>query len=147
MPEFMKGLKKEQLEAMIATGGALDGAVMMLFSNNVIPDEDTVIGDLTAASFSGYAVSDPLDWGAPYLDGDSGDWALSCPPVEFRSTSGSPFVEGTVYGAAIYVPGTPNVLKIAGVLPDGFVSFTSADQVLVIRPEIIGQNVTFEVMN
>lgn len=144
---FMKGLKKEQLEAMIATGGALDGAVLMLYKNDLTPTENTVYADLTPADFTGYAASAPLVWGDPYIDGDSGEWALSCPPVEFRSVDGAPYVPGFAYGAAIVVPGTPNVLKIAGRLPDGFYSFGLPDQVMVIRPEIIGQECTLTVMS
>lgn len=144
---FLRGLKKEQLEALIAEGGALDGAVMMLFKNNVTPNDETVMADLTPADFTGYAVSDPLEWGTPYIDGDSGEWALSCAPVEFRSTSGAPFVPCPVYGVGIYVPGTPNVLKLAGNLPDGFFSFGLPDQVMVVRPEIIGQECTLTVMS
>lgn len=135
--ELTKALKKAIAEAMIATGGSLDGAKLMLFSNDIIPDEDTVYADLTPCAFSGYAASDVLAWGDPYLDNDSNQWALAPEPVEFRSTSATPYVSGIAYGYAVYMPGTPNVLLFAERFEE-FFAFGVPDRVLVVRPELIG---------
>lgn len=135
--ELTKAMKKLIAESLIATGGALDACKIMLFSNDIDPDEDTVYADLTPCAFTGYAASDVLTWGDPYLDGDSGAWALAPEPVEFRSVSGSPYVGDVAYGYAVYLPGTPNVLRFAERF-DELKGFGVADRVLVVRPELIG---------
>lgn len=137
MIHLQKSLKKAMLEALIAEDGPLDGAVMMLFNADVTVTENTVLSDLTPCAFSGYAVSDPIVWGDPYLDVETGQWALSCPPVEFRSAGGSPYVPDVVRGYAIYVPGTPNVLRLVEKLTE-VVLMDVVDRVIVIRPEIVG---------
>ena len=61
---------KSQLDALIAEDGHLDAATVHLFTNNIVPDVDTVVGDLTQASFTGYAASSAIEWGAVYnVDG------------------------------------------------------------------------------
>lgn len=133
-----KTLKKAIAEALVVEDGPLDGAVMMLWTNpGLTPNENTVYADLTAATFTGYAASAPLTFGTPYLDGETGQWAVAADPVEFRSTSGSPFVGDTVRGYAIYVTGSPNVLRVCEAFEESVV-FGSADKVLVVRPEIVG---------
>jgi hypothetical protein len=135
--ELTKAMKKLIAESLIAVGGALDGCKVMLFSNNIVPDENTTFADLVPCAYTGYADSDVVVWGDPYVDGDSGEWALSCPPVEFRSTAGSPYVSDLAYGYAVYLPGTPNVLRFAERF-DEYQGFPVADSVLVVRPELIG---------
>lgn len=135
--ELTKAMKKQIAESLIATDGLLDGAKMLLFSNDVYPDADTVYADLTPCAFTGYAASDVLTWGDPYLDSDTDEWALAPEPVEFRSASGSPYVSGIAYGYAVYMPGTPNVLLFAERFQEPY-SFGVPDRVKVVRPELIG---------
>lgn len=100
------------LEGMIEdTTGILDGAVCGLWTGDLVPDEDTVMADVTLAVFSGYAPSAALVWADPYLDFNGNVPSLTAPVPLFRSTAASPFVGATVNGLVVYVPGTPNVLR------------------------------------
>jgi hypothetical protein len=96
------------LEELASAGNLFDGAIVRLFQNDVTPDRDTVIGDLTAADFTGYADSAAVTWATPFLD-SNGDAILPGDLKEFMA--GSPVtVSNTIYGYAIVNTGATVLL-------------------------------------
>lgn len=61
-------MKIASLAADAAVGGKLHGAKVMLASAPIVPDQMSAVGDLTAASFTGYAPVAVAAWTAPYVD-------------------------------------------------------------------------------
>lgn len=53
------------LIALSDTGGAFDGAKVMLYKAPIAPTPDTVLADLVPADFDGYAVSTAITWSDP----------------------------------------------------------------------------------
>jgi len=89
-----QALQRTTLAAMVDTDGLLDGAKIKLFQNDLVPSPTTVIGDLTVASFAGYAAQD-ADWGTVYNMPDGGAGVVS-PTDPFVATGvGLP---QTIYG-------------------------------------------------
>jgi len=94
------------------------GSEIMLFVNNITPTENTVIGDLTEATFDGYA---RLDAEAPpmasALDPTTGDQRVTVnePAGGWRwETSGLTDLPQTIYGFALISGG---VLRGIEMLP------------------------------
>jgi hypothetical protein len=84
------------LEFLVDTGNPLDGALLKLFKNDISPNRETVVGDFTAADFTGYAPSAALVWGAPYAL-PSGQPIVTAGSVLFQA--GNPLtVPGLAYG-------------------------------------------------
>jgi hypothetical protein len=77
--------------ALIAASTPYATAKMLLFTNDLTPDQDTQIADYTEATFGGYtAGGHAVTWDAPYIDG-GGDvhlpsvnnvWVCSAAPFE-----------------------------------------------------------------
>lgn len=59
-----KAQKAALLTAMTATGGILESTKVILFQNDYQPTEDTVLADLTVATYTGYAAATTGTWGA-----------------------------------------------------------------------------------
>lgn len=55
-------------DAVPEVAGELDNCVVKLFMNDIDPDGDTVLGDLTELDTPGYAASDAIAWGAPFIN-------------------------------------------------------------------------------
>lgn len=86
------------------------GATLRLFENDLTPDPETVLGDLTAPTLDGYADVDlEGDWTSPARD-EAGVWSSQ---TEIHTFTVDPAEEGstTIYGVGIFV-GTE--LKLAG---------------------------------
>ena len=69
-----------------------ENLVMRLCSNDVTPTEDSVLGDFTEATFTGYAadVTDPADWTVAVQDVGGIDHVVaSHANIEFTSTADS----------------------------------------------------------
>lgn len=64
-------LLSARLAAMITTGGELVTPKVHLFTNNLTPSPHTVLGDLTAPTFGGYAAKS-ITWGSVFNDPDGG---------------------------------------------------------------------------
>lgn len=73
----------------------LDGAKVMLFKNDIVPTKATVLGDLVAADFSGYAISSAVVWGTPFIDAN-GNATVQAASVQFTQTADT--VSNTVHG-------------------------------------------------
>jgi hypothetical protein len=62
-----KPIKLDIVTAIIATADFV-GAVLHLSVTNFTPNQNTVLADFTEATFTGYAPSSAVVWGAPFLD-------------------------------------------------------------------------------
>jgi hypothetical protein len=85
------------LLALTETDGIFDGALLMLFSNDVEPDRDTVRGDLTDATYSGNG-DEAITWGVPSISDDGVPEVIGI-AGEFRPTAET--VQNTIFGAAV----------------------------------------------
>jgi hypothetical protein len=137
---LLKAIKKEVLAAVIEESATLDGLSVGLFGNDVVPDEDTVVADLTPPAFSGYAVVAAAVWNNPILSTEDNSWRLRADAVEFRSTTGSPYVGGTAYGYYLFRDATPDVAVAVCRFDEPFI-FDQPDRLLTIVPELPGEQV------
>jgi len=111
--------------------GSSYGLKIKLFINNITPDANTVLGDLTEASFAGYSfISIPsVAYPAPTINGsgqaesDSGTLNWTC-----TSSPGSP---QTVYGLYVIMEDTSALKKLlfAAAFDTPVVITTSGDEV------------------
>lgn len=87
---------------------ALPANTLILFSNDITPDQDTVYGDLTEAAFGGYSSVSIArgTWTAPVVDSDHGLTVYGSTPLTWICTS-SP---ETIYGYAVVTPSSPIIL-------------------------------------
>ena len=131
--KLSKATWKAIMDSLIAEDGVMETCKIMLWKGDVTLSRDTELADLEPVVFSGYAASADLVWENPYLDFDTGDWTLSATEVEFRSTTGSPYVGDSAVGWALYSVGTPNVLRFAGTF-DVLYTFDQPDRYLTVKP-------------
>jgi len=87
-------------------------AKVHLYSNDYTPDKDTVIGDLTETTFSGYAAAS-LTWGTAFLDGQK----VACSSAGQKAFTKSGATSDNVYGAYITDVAGTGLLRAAR-LPD-----------------------------
>lgn len=87
--------REEALAAMAGAGGPLDTLTLFVFTNAITPNANTVIGDLTPATFTGATPVAGIVFGDPWIDVD-GRWKISAPDHLFQRTGG--VVSETVYG-------------------------------------------------
>lgn len=132
---LLKAIKKELLAAGIADDGTLDGLSVMLFGNDVVVDDETVMADLTPCAFSGYAVVAALVWNNPSLSTETNEWVVRADAVEFRSTTATPYVSGTAYGFALFRDATPDVAVCVKRFETPF-QFDQPDRLLTVIPEL-----------
>jgi len=69
---------------------------IVLFQNNLTPDENTVYSSLTLATFSGYAAVTPT-WGTPAMNG-SNQAEMTATPAVFSHSGGG--TSNNIYGWA-----------------------------------------------
>jgi len=72
------------LTALVDTAAPLDGAEIGLFQNNITPDANTVLADLTECDYTGYA-QEAITWLVPSIS-DAGTPQVVGTVVEFRPT-------------------------------------------------------------
>lgn len=126
----VNSVKLAILSSLSAEDGILDGATLCLFQNNVVPNANTVIEDLDAADYSGYA-PEAITWLAPTISTVDGEPEMIGTAGEFRPTSDT--VTNDIWGA--YILGTGGALFSAGQLdspPEPFDS-TLNNLVLTVR--------------
>jgi len=75
-----------QLGNLVGASGALHGAIMQLYTNNLVPGPNSQLSDFIPATFVGYAPSAALVWGTPYND-VSGAAAVQGGAVQFTCTA------------------------------------------------------------
>lgn len=117
------------LAAMPATDGILDGAKLMLFQNDFTPDRNTLIADLTVATFGGYAPVTLATWGAPFVPpGEQ-------PRIQHASkqfTPNSGVTPNTIYGWGITNTGGTTLL--IAVRLDAPVYLIDATTAIIVEP-------------
>lgn len=83
---------------------------LILFKNNLTPDQDTVYADIVLADFVGYSPvdMDPTLWTSPVIDMDAAVSTWGTTPTLWTDTSGSQ----TIYGYALVTPSSPVIMVI-----------------------------------
>lgn len=112
------------LAALAAEDGPLDVAMLRLFQNDVTPSANTVVGDLTAATYTGYA-AEAITWLAPSISTVDGEPEMIGTAGEFRPTGTT--VTNEIWG--YYITTAALTLFSAGKLdspPEPFDSVTNA---------------------
>lgn len=110
------------LKTVLENGG---DSAWMLFTDDLTPDKNTALADLTAPTFTGYA-RQAFTAGAVYRD-ESGNWAITLGDAQFTATAtpGSPQI---VYGWAIVDDlTTPTEIFAAGRLDNPRIFATNGD--------------------
>lgn len=74
--------------AVASYDGQFLAAIIRLFKNDITPDEDTVLADLTEADFDGYAESGAVTWGEVH-NGNDGSVEMQAGSQEFHCTGGT----------------------------------------------------------
>jgi len=94
--------------ALVSDGSDVEDYVLMLFKNNFTIEDDTVLGDLDEATFTGYSniVILRTNMSAPFFDGDVAVSECDFVPT-FNCTGGS---LQTVYGWGLYSEDTEVLL-------------------------------------
>lgn len=98
------------LEELIDTGNALDAVKLILFANNITPNKNTVLADLTQPTFTGYAVFGPVVWGSVMRDVD-GTAIVVGGSHPFVCSGGTP--TDIIYGWALTNSGGTVLIKAA----------------------------------
>jgi hypothetical protein len=99
------------LSTLKATGAFLDGVKVKLFTAPQVITDATLLTDLTAPTFAGYADSAVLTWGTPYIN-DNQQAVVDAQKLQFTATGIT--TPETVYGYAVVLPGVapnPDTLK------------------------------------
>lgn len=83
--------------ALIKADGTngLDGGTVNLFKNDLTPNKDTVVGDLTVADYNTYAAQTVTTWQAAYLD-SNGRLVILAPAFQFQPTDA--LAPNNIYG-------------------------------------------------
>lgn len=115
---------------LIDTGNPLDGAEMILFTNQPDQNDPTlVIADLTQPTFTGYTAEAIATW-VQYNDSESRPY-LASTPIEYNPTNATNLPQ-TIRGAAL-INGTD--LLAVGYFPLAKV-LSVADQVMHVTPRL-----------
>ena len=87
---------------------ALPSNTLVLFANDLTPDQDTVYADLTLATFTGYSpvTIDRASWTSPVIDADHAVSTWNTTPIVWLVSGGSE----TIYGYAVVTPTSPIIL-------------------------------------
>lgn len=120
------------LNELVAAGNYYNGAKLMLFQNNISLGPTMVLADLTAADFTGYALSSAVTWGAAFLAPGNvptvaGDLKLFVAASPFTTAN-------TVYGWAL-VDGAGTTLILARKF-DTPISIAAALQAVSVLPAV-----------
>lgn len=93
----------ELLQLQLLLDSLIDTAVVHLFSNNITPDEDTVLGDFTECTYSGYGGGQTPTWDGPTTD-MSNRAAITSEVMQYAHNGGA--TANTVYGYYVVASGT-----------------------------------------
>lgn len=83
------------LTALKDTDAILDGVTIKLYQNDFVPGPDSVLGDFTVATFTGYATSAEIAWAGP-VNADDGTPELVGQRLIFTATDAAE--PNTIYG-------------------------------------------------
>jgi len=93
------------LDSMLA-GIGIAGWFVLLYENNLTPDQDTVFTDFVEATYDGYAAQ-PVNFGSASIVGHKGTIVGSAPLSFVVATTGSP---DTIYGYLVADANTGEVV-------------------------------------
>lgn len=112
-PVLPKAAEVQLLGNLTAAGALLDGVKVHLYTADVLPSDAITLALLTEPTFTGYAPSTVVAWGAP-LNQPGGGVYLEAPAKEFRCTADSAgdVVRGAYYSkdAVVGPPAVPETL-------------------------------------
>jgi len=77
---------------------------MKLFQNNITPNQNTLLAELTEADFTGYVEATLTVWGDPYTDVINGGVSITAPSHQFVTTDPTT-IPNTIYGYWIETAG------------------------------------------
>ncbi len=110
--------------------GVLNGAVLKLYQNDLVPTKGTVIADLTEATFTGYASITLTTWNGPYINA-SGNCVVLAGQKQFDTAS--PYTVGNnVYG--YWVESSTGDLLLIGRFADAPIPMAAAGNALLANP-------------
>ena len=138
IPVVVTTAAKLNVLALLATAltGAWDEFRVILFKNDITPDEDTVYDDLEIADFSGYAAAAAQAWQAPFLDFQDGPSIVATDVVHFVSAGGAPYVPGVAYGYAVVLPNGPTFDLLFAARFASLFNFDVAGRDLAVLPQV-----------
>lgn len=116
---------------MDALKTVLANSVLNLFQNDYTPNINTALGDLTVATFTGYAPVTLTAWSAPFLDA-GGLVSIISPLAVFRPTAST--VQNVIYGW--YLTEMGGTLVSAGRFVEAPVSMGSTLNVIQLNARI-----------
>lgn len=111
--------------------GVWYGAKAILFTNDIVPTEVTVLADLDVPTYTGYA-SQTVVWGTPYRRNEGG-MAMTGPMKEFQMSDD--VLPTTVYGYGI-VNAAGDTLLATELCPGGPIQLTDTLSAINFAPEI-----------
>ena len=116
----------------------LSAGVLHLYSNNYSPSDSTVIGDLTEATFPGYAGNalTGASWNAVTVTSHIASTQLTAASTFRRGTGGSP---QTIYGAYI-TDSTNTYLLAAWEFASGPYTLTNPGDAISTTPQLTSQS-------
>lgn len=124
----------EILTALAA--GDYAAVVMKLYQNDVTPTPLTVVGDLTEATFSGYAAVTALDYGSPYMNLD-GYAEMDLPSQQFDHSAGA--TANNVYG--MWIEKTGGGLLYAARFDSAPLPMIDATNAIVVLSRFVLRNI------
>lgn len=98
--------------------GALKGCSLMVYTNNVAVDKNTVLGDLTEANWTGYSRATVVVWADPFLSNDTGIPVMVGDAKTFLCTTNADDL--AVQGFALVEEGSPDKLLAVEALQTPF---------------------------
>jgi hypothetical protein len=101
--------QRECLDKARASGGALNGLVPHLFSNNVIPTPSSDLTSLTEAAYDGYAPGSAVVWSAAYINEAVGQAEMKALIGPFGCTGTT--LQETEYGCYLETAATGSPLS------------------------------------
>jgi len=117
---------------LMDTGNVLDGAKLHLYAGSTALTPGMVVGDLTEATFHGYA-SATITWTGVYLDPSTGIPTLVGELVNFISTA--VFTGGQTINGWFVTDSAGTILYMARQLQTP-VAISAADQILQVVPNV-----------
>jgi len=127
------------LQPLWNAGSPPDNLTLILFENNYTVVQTTNWGNLTEATFSGYARQSLQSWATPAFNSATNQWSVTEVPRSFVSTAAGPTVYG--WGIVADIPAT-NQLLMAANFPSPITIPGAGTVVGPILPSIIDQDLS-----
>lgn len=89
MELFKRILLMLKLAAADAVDGTLTGAKVILFTNALVVNKNTLLAGLDVATFTGYATSTAVTWGTPFVSGDTTQYTMTGDAKTFTCSAGT----------------------------------------------------------